>query len=57
MHFNKFRFDVLVDKYVMFLTSSIPKRENYINAISLPVSFFLTNLKNKINNLKFLQDA
>lgn len=29
----------LVDKYVLFLTSNIPKRERYINAISVPVSF------------------
>lgn len=29
----------LVDRYVLFLTSNIPKRGRYINAISVPVSF------------------
>lgn len=35
---NKYPFG-LVDKYVLFLTSNVPKRGRYINAISVPVSF------------------
>lgn len=29
----------LVDKYVLFLTSNVPNRGSYINAINVPVSF------------------
>lgn len=29
----------LVDKHILFLTSNVPKRGRYINAITVPVSF------------------
>lgn len=43
----------LVDKYVLFLTSYIPKRGKYINAISVPVSFEIIRLYLYFFKIKF----
>lgn len=36
---------VVVDNYIIYLTTNVPKRKNYINAITQPVC----NLQNSIN--------
>uniref|UniRef100_A0A8W8NY60 protein-tyrosine-phosphatase n=1 Tax=Magallana gigas TaxID=29159 RepID=A0A8W8NY60_MAGGI len=49
-----------VDQYALFLTSSVPERENYINAISLPSfihsnAFIITHYQTTGNSVDFIR--